>query len=77
MAGGLLLCYGVLALAASGAAPSLETALELVPLPPPLRSLLLAGVAADAAVCALAERSLRAALPARPLAAALRLSPGV
>ena len=73
----LVLGYAALALAASGAAPALERALELVPLPPPLRSALFAGAAADLAWSALAEQGLRAALPARASPAALRLSPGV
>jgi cation-transporting ATPase 13A1 len=73
-----LLCfYLALALAASGIAPGLAAALELVALPPDVRALLFTGVAADLALCALAEQSLRAAWPARPAAAALRLSPGI
>ena len=73
----LLAGYALLALAATGAAPALAEALQLVPLPPQLRRALLAGAALDLTWSALVEAGLRATLPARASAAALRLSPGV
>ncbi len=73
-----LVCgFGGLALLAANAAPPLAAALELVHLPPALQELLLLGAVVDYVVCLAAERSLRAALPERPAAAALALSPGM